>query len=73
METIYIVNINAYSFFRYDKKDAYDFGYNKLLLELLTPPDKNESYSHWNRTDKIVFAPKHLKNYLEKSYNELYL
>ena len=73
METILIVNINEKSFFRYNKKNETDTGYNKLLLELLTPPDKDSKISHWFRTDKIVFAPKHIESYVERVYNELYL
>ena len=73
METIFIVNLNESAFFRYNKKNETDLGYNKLLLELLTPPDKKTSESHWRRDDKIVFAPTHLHNYLERTYNELYL
>jgi hypothetical protein len=73
METIFIVNITEYSFFRYEKKDENDFGYNKLLLELLTPPDKKSPISHWAKTDKIVIAKQYFKIYLERIYNELYL
>lgn len=73
METIYIVNVNEHSFFRYNKKNENDNGYNKFLKQLLTPPDKTNNYSHWNRNDKIVFGSEHLKKYLEKTYNELYL
>jgi hypothetical protein len=73
MDTILIVNINEKSFFRYNKKNETDTGYNKLLLELLTPPDKKTTISHWLRTDKIVFAPKHIESYVERTYNELYL
>lgn len=73
METIYIVNITTFSFFRYNKKNENDCEFNKILLKLLTPPNKNLIYSHWNRNDKIVFAPKHLHNYIERIYSELYL
>ena len=41
METILVVNINEKSFFRYNPKNETDTGYNKLLLELLTPPYEN--------------------------------
>ena len=70
-EEVFIVNLNEKSFFRYLKKDETDRGYNKLLLNLLTPPNVNTKISHWMRTDKIVFAPKHLHKYLEQTYNEL--
>lgn len=70
-EEVFIVNLNEKSFFRYLKKDETDSGYNKLLLNLLTPPNVNTKISHWMRTDKIVFAPKHLHKYLEQTYNEL--
>lgn len=73
METIFIVNLDESAFFRYNKIDENDCEYNKILLELLTPPNKKTKYSHWSRSDKIVFAPKHLHNYLERTYNELYL
>ena len=73
METIFIVNLTEYSFFRYEKKDENDFGYNKLLLELLTPPDKESPISHWAKTETIVIAKQHFKIYLERIYNELYL
>jgi hypothetical protein len=70
-EEVFIVNLNEKSFFRYLKKDETDSGYNKLLLNLLTPPNVNTKISHWMRTDKIVFAPKHLHKYVEQTYNEL--
>jgi hypothetical protein len=70
-EEIFIVNLNEKSFFRYIKKDETDCGYNKLLLELLIPPNINTKISHWMRSDKIVFAPKHLHKYVEQTYNEL--
>jgi hypothetical protein len=72
METIFIVNNNQQSFFRYTKTDNNDTKYNKILLELLTPPKKG-GLSHWSRTDKIIFAPHTVHGYLEKTYNELYL
>lgn len=73
METIFIVNNTEHSFFRYEKKHDNDFGYNKLLLELLTPPDKKSPISHWAKTDNIVIVKQHFKMYLERIYNELYL
>jgi hypothetical protein len=73
METIFIVNLNVSSFFRYNKKNDTDIGYNKILLELTTPPNEKTDISHWLRSDKIVLAPKHLHNYLERTYNEIYL
>jgi hypothetical protein len=68
-----IVNLTTESFFRYSIKNNTDIGYNKILLELLTPPDKISTYSHWSREDNIKICPKHLHNYIEKKYNELYL
>lgn len=59
------------AFFRYTKKSESDKGYNKLLVELFTPPAKNSSYSHWKREDKIVLAPENTHNYLERLYNEI--
>jgi hypothetical protein len=53
-------------------KNETDKGYNKYLLQLLTPPD-NDTYSHWFREDKIVFCPKHLYDYVEKNYAEIYM
>ena len=73
METIFIVNITTTAFFRYNKINEADTGYNKFLLELVTPPNDKTNYSHWNRKDKIVCAPKHLHNYIERTYCELYL
>jgi hypothetical protein len=78
METIFITNVTQYAFFRYNKKHESDTGYNKLLLELLTPPfeedsNKKSAYSHWDRKDKIVIAPKNTHEYVERLYNELYL
>ena len=70
-EEVFIVNLNEKSFFRYSKKDETDSVYNKLLLNLLTPPNVNTKISHWMITDKIVFAPKHLHKYIEQTYNEL--
>ena len=72
-QVIFIANTNEQSFFRYYKKNETDNGYNKLLLELLTPPGDNTKFSHWKRTDKIVFCPNNLHNYIEKNFNELYL
>ena len=69
---IIIVNLTIRSFFRYSMKNEIDKGYNAKLLELLTPPDK-DNYSHWFREDKIVFCPKHLYNYVEQNYTELYV
>lgn len=68
---IFIVNLTTQSFFRYSMENETDKGYNTILLELLTPDE--EEYSHWIREDKIVFCPKHLYNYVEKHYGELYL
>jgi len=70
METIFIVNVDAQSFFRYEKQNEKDVGYNKILSKLLTPPI-GETISHWLKTYKIVFSPNHLKSYVEKHYNEL--
>lgn len=69
---IFIVNLTTNSFFRYFMKNEIDNGYNKKLLELLTPPDKNKC-SHWFREDKIVFCSKHLYNYVEKNYAEIHI
>ncbi len=71
METLFIVNVDQQSFFRYKKQQELDSGYNKILSELLTSCSSN--ISHWSRDDKIILAPPHLFGYLEKSYNELYL
>lgn len=70
---ILIVNLTADAFFRYSVKDETDKRYNKKLLELLTPPDKKEKYSHWMREDKIVICPRHLHDYVEKKYCEIYV
>ena len=69
---MFIVNLTTKSFFRYSMKNETDKGYNKYLLQLLTPPD-NDTYSHWFREDKIVFCPKHLYDYVEKNYAEIYM
>lgn len=69
---IIIVNLTTHSFFRHSMKNEIDEGYNANLLELLTPPDKDK-YSHWFREDKIVFCPKHLYNYVEQNYAEIYV
>lgn len=69
---LFVVNLTTKSFFRYSMKNETDKGYNKILLQLLTPPDKDK-YSHWFREDKIVFCPKHLYNYVEKNYGEIYI
>jgi hypothetical protein len=68
---IFIVNLTTKSFFRSIKNEI-DKGYNIKLLELLTPPDKTKC-SHWFKTDKIVFCPTHLHNYVEKNYAEIYV
>ena len=75
-EMIFVVNVTEKSFFGYLKKNKTDEGYNKLLLELITPPinektGKKTTISHWNRTDKIVIAPYRFHYYLERMYNEL--
>lgn len=69
---IFIVNLTTNAFFRYFMKNEIYKGYNTKLLELLTPPDEDK-YSHWSREDKIVFCPKHLYNYVEKNYCEIYV
>lgn len=69
---IIIVNLTTKSFFRYSMKNETDKGYNTFLLQLLTPPE-NDTCSHWLRDDKIVFCPKHLYNYVEKNYAEIYM
>ena len=69
---MYIVNLTTKSFFRYSLENETDEGYNKYLLHLSTPPD-NGRYSHWFREDKIVFCPKHLHDYVEKNYAEIYM
>ena len=69
---LFIVNLTANSFFRYYMKNEMDKGYNAKLLELLTPLDEEDKYSHWSKEDKIVFCPKHLYNYVEKNYGEVY-
>jgi len=68
---IIIVNITTESFFQYSMENEADTGYNQILLELLTPPNIKDQYSHWSREDKIVFCPKYLYNYVKKKYNEL--
>jgi hypothetical protein len=75
METIFIVNLNVSSFFRYNKINIYDDGYDEILLNILTPIEDDfsfESFSHWSRTDKIIIAPKHLHSHIEKIYGELF-
>ena len=69
LETIvYIVNVTEHSFFRCMKKQ-----YKPLLKELLTPPVYSISgESHWRRDDKIIFAPDHLKWYVEKTCSEIH-
>lgn len=71
METLFIFNANQNSFFRYRKQNKNDLGYNKILLELITP--YQEPLSHWSREDKIILVPPHLHTYVEKIYNELYV
>lgn len=71
---IFIVNLTTNTFFRCYMKNKIDEEYNNAkLLELLTPPDKKDKYSHWSREDKIVFCPKHLYEYVEKHYGEIYV
>lgn len=72
METIIIVNHDKKSFFCYVKQYKNDKGYNKILLELLTPPNKS-TISHWSRSDNIAFAQTYLHNYIKKTYNEIIL
>jgi hypothetical protein len=76
METILVLNLTQETFFRYTKKNSEDNGYNKILLEFLTPPKENllqdtVGLSHWERRDKIVFVPKKLIEYVEKKYGEI--
>jgi len=82
METIYIVNLTESAFFRYNKRNESDNGYNKALLELLSTPlymNKNKQYvksshSHWSRADNIIISPKSIpEKFLERYYNELHL
>ena len=70
-DVMYIVNVTEKSFFKYAKSNEADVGYNKILLELLTPPHPSDKYSHWSRADNIVIAPEHLYQYVEMQYNEL--
>lgn len=70
---MFIVNLTTNSFFRYSMQNQTDKGYNKLLLQLLTPPTKNDTVSHWSRNDKIVFCPKHLENFVQQNYSEIYV
>jgi hypothetical protein len=77
METIAVLNLTQETFFCYTKKNTEDKGYNKILLEFLTPPKENLlqdtlGLSHWERGDKIVFVPKKLIKYVEKKYGEIY-
>jgi hypothetical protein len=72
METILIVNITQSAFFRYSKKQESDTNYNKILLELLTPPP-DTLLSHWDRRDRIVFAPINTHEYVERNFCELHL
>ena len=69
---ILIVNLTTQSFFSYFMENDTDKGYNRKLMELLTPPRKQMN-SHWSRNDKIVFCPTHLRTYVEKNYGKLYM
>jgi hypothetical protein len=76
METIFILNLTQETFFRYTKKNNEDKGYNKKLLDLITPPKKNilednEGLSNWERGDKIVFVPEKLMQFVERNYGEI--
>ena len=72
MELI-VVNLTTESFFRYLMINETDKGYNKILLDLLTPPNEKSKYSHWSRKDTIKICPEHLHGYVKKKYNELYV
>jgi hypothetical protein len=78
METIFVLNLSQGNFFRYTKKNNEDKGYNRIILEFTTPQKKNlieetVGLSYWEKTDKIVFVPKHLMDYTEKKYMETYV
>lgn len=62
-----IVNLTTQSYFRSSKNKYYN-----ILLELLTPQEY-ESISHWSKKDKIVICPKHIENYVEKKYAEVFI
>lgn len=70
---VFIVNLTTESYFRYYMENDKDAGYNKLLKELLTSPNKISNYSHWNKKDRIVFCPQHIHKFVETNFNELYL
>jgi hypothetical protein len=53
---------------------------NKQILELLKPLSEDDALlpqdicqSLWNRTDKIVFVPQHLENYVKKEYIQIFI
>jgi hypothetical protein len=73
MEEIIIVNITTKSFFRYTKTTETDIEYNNILVELLQPDEEDLAWSHWTKKDKIVFCPTHLRNYVERNCNELFI
>jgi hypothetical protein len=71
MPVLFILNLTQGSFFRYQQLSEDDTNYNKILLQLLTPPKKS-GLSHWDRKDHIIFVPPHLYDHVNKFYNELY-
>ena len=44
MAQILILNLTCETFFRYTKTTEDDIGYNAILVELITPPTKEETY-----------------------------
>lgn len=66
--TIMILNLTASNFFTIDTIDTIS-DYNDILLELFSK--HLDGSSHWKTSDKIVFVPLHLHDYVKAIYGEL--
>jgi hypothetical protein len=66
---LYILNMTEGNFFSYEKKKCFDKGYMKVVKSLMK--ENVDGFSHWNREDKIIFVPDHLRDYVSKSYGKL--
>lgn len=54
-----------------------DEEYTSIINELTTPFKDNKSdtelFSFWDKTDNIVFVPKHLETYVISKYDRIFV
>ena len=62
----YILNMTEGSFFGADTEENRD----KILLTFFEKD--NRGVSRWRRSDKIIFVPEHLRDYVESKYENIF-